>query len=191
MHQQQFESLVERIRKETTELLVVKGREYAGDTDRLANFKRGASLTGVDPLTVLFIYMSKHYDALATYIRDNQAGDTMPVLSEPITGRIADLINYCVLAWALIEEKQGTAQEVVNEFTFPTIQDEPATAPKPERPRRVRVMAITGQMALLDGQTCDEFLLALNRLPAGCDLVFEGSRIVSWKYEDETGWRKC
>lgn len=191
MQQQQFEALVERIRKETTELLVVKGREYAGDADRLANFKRGASLTGVDPLTVLFIYMSKHYDALATYIRDNQAGDTMPVLSEPITGRIADLINYCVLAWALIEEKQGTAQEVVKEFAFPTIQDEPATALKPERPRRIRVMATTGQTALLDGQTCDEFLLAVNRLPAGTDLVFGGSRIASWKYEDETDWRKC
>lgn len=189
MQQQQFEALVERIRKETTELLVVKGREYAGDADRLANFKRGASLTGVDPLTVLFIYMSKHYDALATYIRDNQAGDTMPVLSEPITGRIADLINYCVLAWALIEEKQGVAQQVVKDFAFPEV--DPVRTAAAERPRRVRVMATTGQTALLDGQTCDELLLAVNRLPAGHDLVFEGSRIASWKYEDEADWRKC
>jgi hypothetical protein len=177
MKQADFEDLVERIRKETTELLVVKGREYAGDADRLANFKRGAVLT-------------KHYDALATYIRDNQAGDTMPVLSEPITGRVADLINYCVLAWALIEEKQATAQQVVKDFAFPEVAVEALPAPAP-RPRRVRVMASTGQTALLDGQTCDEFLLAVNRLPAGTDLVFEGSRIASWKYEDETDWRKC
>lgn len=187
MQQADFESLVERIRKETTELLVVKGREYAGDADRLANFKRGAALTGVDPLTVLFIYMSKHYDALATYVRDNQAGETMPVLSEPITGRIADLINYCVLAWALIEEKQATVQQVVKEFTFPPVEPQALV----ERARRVRVMASTGQTALLDGQTCDEFLLAVNRLPAGSDLVFEGSRISGWRYEDETDWRKC
>lgn len=191
MKQADFEVLVERIRKETTELLVIKGREYAGDADRLANFKRGAALTGVDPLTVLFIYMSKHYDALATYIRDNQAGDTMPVLSEPITGRVADLINYCVLAWALIEEKQATVQQVVKDFAFPEVDTELKQALKPERPRRVRVMASTGQTALLDGVTCDEFLLAANRLPAGTDLVFEGSRIASWKYEDETDWRKC
>lgn len=168
MQQQQFEALVERIRKETAELLIAKGREYAGDADRLANFKRGASLTGVDPLTVLFIYMSKHYDALATYIRDNQAGGMMPVLSEPITGRIADLINYCVLAWALIEEKQGAAQQ-----------------------RRVRVVSNLGQTALLDGQTRDEFLLAVNRLPEGHVMIFEGSRIEGWKYENEVDWREC
>lgn len=188
MKQADFEALVERIRKETTELLVTKGREYAGDADRLANFKRGAALTGVDPLTVLFIYMSKHYDALATYIRDNQAGDTMPVLSEPITGRAADLINYCVLAWALIEEKQAAAQQIVKEFAFPEVAAEPLPIP---RARRVRVRAVTGQSALLDGQTCNEFLLAVNRLPTGTDLVFEGSRIASWKYEDEVDWRKC
>lgn len=186
MHQQQFEALVERIRKETTELLIVKGREYAGDADRLANFKRGAALTGIDPLTVLFIYMSKHYDALATYVRDRQRGDTMPVLSEPISGRLADLVNYCVLAWALIEEAEGSAQQVAKEFTF---KDLPQAAHV--RPRRIRIQAVTGQTALLDGQTCDEFLLAVNRLPAGQDLVFEGFRIASWKYEDETEWRKC
>jgi len=189
MNKADFEALVGYIQDTTFELLITKGREYAGDVDRLANFKRGASLTGVDPLTVLFIYMSKHYDALATYIRDNQAGDTMPVLSEPITGRIADLINYCVLAWALIEEKQSVAQQVVKDFAFPEV--EPVQTATAERPRRVRVMATTGQTALLDGQTCDEFLLAVNRLPAGCDLVFEGSRIASWKYEDEADWRKC
>ena len=189
MKQADFEALVERIRKETTELLVVKGREYAGDADRLANFKRGAALTGVDPLTVLFIYMSKHYDALATYIRDNQAGDTMPILSEPITGRVADLINYCVLAWALIEEKQAATQQVAKDFAFSEVRASDYNGQT--RPRRVRVMASTGQTALLDGQTCDEFLLAINRLPAGTDLVFEGSRIASWKYEDETDWRKC
>lgn len=187
MQQQQFEALIKRIHKETMELHAAKGREYAGDADRLAHFKRGAALTGVEPLTVLFIYMSKHYDALATYIRDRQAGSTAPVLSEPITGRIADLINYCMLAWALIEE----TQEIAKDFTFPAINTELTITAKPERPRRVRVMAVTGQTALLDGQTCDEFLLAVNRLPAGTDLVFEGSRIASWKYEDETDWRKC
>lgn len=188
MQQQQFETLVERIRKETTELLVVKGREYAGDADRLANFKRGASLTGVDPLTVLFIYMSKHYDALATYIRDNQAGDSMPVLSEPITGRIADLINYCVLAWALIEEKQSPTQEVIKDFAFQAVAKAPVESPEPTRARRVRIKASTGYTALLDGQTCDDFLLAKNRQPYGGDLMFEGAHIIAWKFEDEVNW---
>lgn len=88
------------------------------------------------------------------------------------------------------QTRQVLEQQVARDFVSPPVDGELAAATKPERPRRVRVMASTGQTALLDGQTCDEFLLALNRLPAGTDLVFEGSRIASWKYEDETDWRK-
>jgi len=84
-------------------LLLVKGGEYAGSEDRLANFKRGASLTGVKPLTVLFIYLAKHYDAVSTYVRDMQTGCTRP-RSESIEGRLDDLINYCLLAKAIIRE---------------------------------------------------------------------------------------
>lgn len=105
MNQKDFAELVGQIQKETTGLLVAKGAEYSTDIDRLANFKRGASLTGVDPLVVLFIYMSKHYDAVASYVRAVQAGQE-PQLTEPITGRLADLINYCTLAWALILEQE-------------------------------------------------------------------------------------
>ena len=86
-------------------LLKVKGGEYAGDEDRLANFKRGAAHVGVKPLTVLFIYLSKHYDALATYVRLSEQGAAME-LSEPIEGRLQDLINYCILARAVIEESK-------------------------------------------------------------------------------------
>lgn len=103
MHQQQFEKLVTETLASTRELLVVKGGEYAGSDDRLANFKRGAALTGCTSLQCLFIYMSKHYDAIATFVRDEAAGITRP-RTEPIEGRLDDLINYCLLAKALIAE---------------------------------------------------------------------------------------
>lgn len=107
MKQEEFNKVVDETLAETRRLLVVKGGEYAGAEDRLANFKRGASLTGATPLQVLFIYLSKHYDAVATYVRDDAAGYTRP-RSESIEGRFDDIINYCLLAKALVREADQT-----------------------------------------------------------------------------------
>lgn len=90
------------------ELLIVKGGEYAGSEDRLANFKRGAGLTGVTAMQVLFIYLSKHYDAIATYIRDEAQGKDRR-RSESIRGRVHDAINYLLLLEGLITEKENAA----------------------------------------------------------------------------------
>lgn len=117
MHQDRFASLVNDTLKECHELLVVKGGEYAGTEDRLSNFKRGADLSGVTSLQVALIYMSKHYDAISTFIRDDAEGKTRP-RSESIRGRIHDLINYCLLIDALIVENEmldaKTTQETFN-----------------------------------------------------------------------------
>lgn len=106
MQQQEFDTLVRATIASIEQLLLVKGGEYAGSEDRLANFKRGAALTGTTPMQCLFIYMSKHYDAVATFIRDDATGETRP-RSEPIEGRVDDLINYCLLLKGLIQEKNN------------------------------------------------------------------------------------
>lgn len=103
MNQVQFDSFVTETVDATAKLLVLKGGEYAGSDDRLANFKRGAGLTGVTPLQCAFIYASKHYDAIATFVRDQAAGTDRP-RSESIEGRFDDLINYCILMKALVRE---------------------------------------------------------------------------------------
>lgn len=105
MNQTEFDKVVEETMSNLTKLLVVKGGEYAGTEDRLSNFKRGAALTGAHPLQVLFIYMSKHYDGIASFIRGEAAGRPL-TLSEPIDGRIDDLINYGILLKALIRESE-------------------------------------------------------------------------------------
>lgn len=105
MNQTQFEIVVDKTIKATAELLVTKGEEYAGSADRLANFKRGAQLTGTTPLQTALIYASKHYDSICTYIRKDATGKTQ-VLSEPIAGRFDDLINYCILMKALVIEAE-------------------------------------------------------------------------------------
>ncbi len=108
MNQKDFEELCQQIQRDTTDILILKGREYAGSADRLANFKRNAELSGVDPLTVLHVYMAKHWDSFSTYVRDMQAKQPRE-LSEPIEGRLHDLINYAVLAVALIQDKPKEA----------------------------------------------------------------------------------
>lgn len=108
MNQKEFEALCQQIQRDTTDILILKNREYSGPGDTLANFKRNAALSGVDPLTVLHVYMAKHWDAFSTYVRDMQAKQPRE-LSEPIEGRLHDLINYAVLAVALIQDKPKEA----------------------------------------------------------------------------------
>lgn len=110
MKQEQFDEVVKQTIDSINNLLRVKGGEYAGSEDRLANFKRGAQLTGAAPLQVLFIYLSKHYDAVSTYVRD-QANGTARERSEPIDGRLDDIINYCILAKALVREIEGRTED--------------------------------------------------------------------------------
>lgn len=112
MKQAQFQGIVNETISAIQGLLKVKGAEYAGSEDRLANFKRGATLTGCTPLQCAFIYASKHYDSISTYIKNCAAG-TEQVLSEPIEGRLDDLINYCILLKALI--KEGEAEKSFGE----------------------------------------------------------------------------
>lgn len=133
MDQKQFEQLFSNTMQELHQLLVVKGGEYAGSDDRLANFKRGGALTGVKPLTVLFIYLAKHYDAVSTYVRDKQVGIDRP-RSEEIEGRLDDLMNYCILAKAIIAEERMRSMTVdtasVVKQTIPSYSGQPYADPQ-------------------------------------------------------------
>jgi len=112
MNSEEFGIVVQDTVASIQKLLVIKGAEYAGPTaDRLAAFTRSGDLAGVSPLQCLIIYMAKHYDAVATYIRDDAAGIERQ-RSEPIEGRLDDLINYCILAKAIIQERR-------NQLTLP------------------------------------------------------------------------
>jgi len=100
MNQQALTRTIEETLESCKKLLDVKGREYSDHADRLANFKRGSMLTKLSPEQVLFVYMSKHYDAIATYTQMGQIEG-----GEDIYGRLKDLINYCLLMTALIAER--------------------------------------------------------------------------------------
>lgn len=121
MNQAEFTKLVEATIEVTGKLLIIKGEEYAGSEDRLANFKRGADRIGITPLQVALIYASKHFDALCTYVQKDSTGAKQS-LSEPIEGRLDDLINYCFLMKALIVENERLPKKA-EPFSVPVYQN--------------------------------------------------------------------
>jgi hypothetical protein len=68
MNREDFDKLVEDTVKATADLLIAKGDEYAGDADRLANFKRNAIKNGQTVLETWQTYWGKHIDSINTYM---------------------------------------------------------------------------------------------------------------------------
>lgn len=113
--QTQMEITFDRLRK----LNSTKGHDYAGDEDALSNFKRDTErlqkIAVRDPvLAKWYIYFSKHYDALMTFLEEGA------VASEPIEGRIDDLHLYLHLLTGMIIEQEDQA---AHDAGIPTIEE--------------------------------------------------------------------
>ena len=100
-----YDALVAETFETVKRLSKLKGGEYAGDDDRLANFRRNAADLDLPMETIWRIYAAKHWDAVGQYIRDLQTGKTRERL-EPLAGRLDDLIVYCLLFKAMLDERQ-------------------------------------------------------------------------------------
>lgn len=99
-----YNELVENTFTELRNLGELKGGEYAGDLDRLANFRRNGLDLGVPMELVWRIYAAKHWDAIGQYVRDSITGKER-VRLESIEGRIDDLIVYLLLFKAMVDER--------------------------------------------------------------------------------------
>ena len=82
-----------------------KGREYSGDEDRLANFRRNGDKLRVPKEMVWAVYASKHYDAIIQRCQDIVSGRDRQV-SESIDGRVDDLILYLILYKCMEKERR-------------------------------------------------------------------------------------
>lgn len=91
--------LLIKMHEEELKVAETKGREYT-QGDRLDNFKRIGRELGIDPKVVLWVYLKKHLDSIASFIKNKK------VLSEPIQGRIMDARVYLCLLRGLIEEEE-------------------------------------------------------------------------------------
>jgi hypothetical protein len=102
----QYDVLLRDTIAEMGKLSTLKGGEYAGDQDRLANFRRNAKALGMEMEQVWAVYCAKHWDAIMQYIRDLGEGKTRPRM-ESITGRADDIIVYLTLFKAMVYERDN------------------------------------------------------------------------------------
>ena len=105
MNFEEFDRLLDVMIAEEREIGITKGKEYT-QGDRLDNFKRLAIELNITPKQVLWVYLKKHLDSIANFIKTDAKSATMPVLSEPIEGRIKDARVYLSLLRGLIAEEK-------------------------------------------------------------------------------------
>lgn len=103
---EQYQKLVEETIGTINKLSKLKGGEYAGDSDRLANFRRNATALGLNLEDIWAVYAGKHWDAIQQYVKDLRTGKQRDRL-ESISGRADDLIVYCILFKAILEDRNA------------------------------------------------------------------------------------
>ena len=123
----------------SVDLLKAKNKDYSTDGDPLAGFKKIANDIGISPFQVWAIFASKHWNALTNFAKDGK------VESEPIEGRIIDMINYSVLLHLLIIDSKSWMKEQQKEFitTNKKVQDIRLTLTEYERNALDRVKGMT------------------------------------------------
>ena len=65
-----------------------------------ANFERIADQTGQSKEMILWVYLMKHIDGIASYLRGHKSQ------REDVTGRLTDAVVYLCILWGMIEEKK-------------------------------------------------------------------------------------
>lgn len=95
------EAIMNEVFKECHGLRIAGQAEYAhSNTNALANFERVAERTGISRESVLFVYMQKHIDGIASYVQGYESQ------RESVTDRINDAIVYLVLLRCMVHDKE-------------------------------------------------------------------------------------
>jgi hypothetical protein len=110
-----WDAMIEATIEQIRQLGSLKGGEYAGDTDRLANFRRNGERLGLPMETVWAVYAGKHWDAISQFIMDDRNGKDRQRM-EPIAGRVDDLLVYLILFKCMLDEKEGQKEDPIMAF---------------------------------------------------------------------------
>ena len=97
-----FTLIEQEVLPQCMDIMKTKGEAYSGQEDKLGNFKRCAKLSNMPIKKAWMIYFLKHFDALCSYIRGEYKD------SEPIEGRIKDMINYLFLLYGILVEEASS-----------------------------------------------------------------------------------
>jgi len=101
MTYEEFDKYQDDLLAKVVSMKNTKGREYANSEDRFANFNRLSERLGISNLSIAWVFVTKHLDSLESYIKNNQTYST-----EPIEGRLVDIITYMTLIGGMIREKE-------------------------------------------------------------------------------------
>lgn len=101
MRNADFQAILEYCFDEEKKLIGVKADDYASNGDRLANFKSGASFTGLSPRKTLWGYLAKHLSSVKEIV------DGKTVSRAILREKIGDARNYLLLLEALVLEEMN------------------------------------------------------------------------------------
>jgi hypothetical protein len=109
---EQFDQFQQALIAEVTEMRDTKGKEYANDADRFANFRRLSAQIGMKDYQIGWVYGVKHLDAIASYMKSGREFS-----SEGIRGRFVDAITYLTLIAGMIYEAQMDGLPTIQEMS--------------------------------------------------------------------------
>lgn len=102
MQNDTFFMIAEKFFERCLEVSKAKGEEYTiGTGEKFKNFESVGERLGLSAEKVLMVYLLKHMDSIRYYIlHGKEASD------ESIDGRILDAVNYLVLLYGILYEKE-------------------------------------------------------------------------------------
>lgn len=106
MRAEQFNQLVEEIRKESLDTLIAKNAKYAPDADKLHNFHMGGEIFGGTTAQAAWGYLTKHLVALRDMVKRNDFHDR-----EDLLEKCKDAINYICFIWCIGNEQADQCEQ--------------------------------------------------------------------------------
>ena len=122
MNKKEYDKLRTKFIEETLSLSDTKRIEYTEGNHNdnvLWNFDSISSNLGIAPIEVLSVYLSKHISSLFSYFK------TRKTYSEPIEGRVQDIINYLILMVAMIKRDKKKSWNIKDRMVETSDDDTP------------------------------------------------------------------
>ena len=122
MNKKQYEEMRTKFIEDTFKLSDNKRIEYTEGNHNdnvLWNFDSISSNLGIAPIEVLSVYLSKHISSLFSYFK------TRKTYSEPIEGRVQDIINYLILMVAMIKRDKKKSWNIKDRMVETSDDDTP------------------------------------------------------------------
>lgn len=95
------------------EVLVAKANDYAGDVDRLRNFKQVGDVTGIGAPKAVLTHIATKVSRLGTLLGSGKAPS-----NESVGDSVLDLANYSILLYMVLVEGSAQKAEVGKGYTF-------------------------------------------------------------------------